>query len=220
MARLARVAGKGLGVVAARDLGPYTFVCAYPGARMSRREFDRRAEAGATTGRYAVAHYAAAARGSIDFDHVVDPGISRGRLSARHAAALGPRVNEPSCGGAPPNLVWVWNAASGDVELWTGARGVRRGAELTACYGTAGGYRRAYCTPCAAPGVEPPLHLVLRAGEAPRPYDAAGGEPALRAALVTASRRPPCRGGTGSASSCTWGTATGHRGRSTCTRRT
>ena len=190
-ARPARVAGKGLGVVATRDIAPFTFVAEYPGHRMSRRQFDLRAAAGKTTGRYAVAHYSVDSRGRLDLDHVVDPGISRGRLSARHAGRLGPRINEPGCGhrGGAPNLVWVWNVPDYRVELWTGPRRVAKGAELTACYGTSGGYRRTYCTPCTDSAVEPPLHVILRAGDRPAPLGDVGGEPALRRAASLGAAR-------------------------------
>lgn len=177
-AALARVRGKGVGVVARRDLPPFTFVAAYPGERISQRELQRRAAAGRATGRYAVAHYAVVG-GRVSFNYVVDPGISRGRLSARYAGKLGPRVNEPSDG--PPNLVWVWNVPDETVELWTGARGARRGDELTACYGADGGYARTYATPCAAPGHEPALHAVLRPGDRPRPLSQAVLERAILA---------------------------------------
>lgn len=183
MAVVVAVRGKGLGVVASRDLAPHTRVARYPGALRSREEFDNRVARGLTTGRYAVAFYALTPDGRLE-DRVLDPGAAGGRLALRYAASLGPRVNEPGA-GARANLVWVWNLPRGSLELWTGARGADRGEELTACYGTAGGYARDYATPCSRGGAG--LYVVSARGQRPRSLRAVGGLAAVRGHLASAA---------------------------------
>lgn len=178
-ARLTRVRGKGMGVVAIRDLQPYTRITRYPGALRMYDDFQARVARGLTTGRYAISFFGVTATGDLALDRVIDPGAGGDRLAARYAASLGPRVNEPGTGGVP-NLVWVWNVPSYSLELWTGASPVAKNAELTVCYGMEGGYERSYTTPCTQPGTEPELHVVLKRGEKPRPLSVAGGINAVR----------------------------------------
>lgn len=183
MAAVVAVRGKGLGVVASRDLAPHTRVARYPGALRTPEEFEDRVGRGLTAGRYAMGFYALGPRGSLE-DRVLDPGAAGGRLAARYAASLAPRVNEPDP-GTRPNLVWVWNLPRAALELWTGARGADRGEELTACYGRGRGYARNYATPCTRSG--PGLYVVLARGQRPRSLRAVGGLVGVQRHLASAA---------------------------------
>ncbi len=164
---LARVRGKGLGVVADEDLPAMTRVATYPGPLFSAREYERRVRSGKSTGTYAVDFYAPGRDGLPKSGWVLDPGTASG-LRGPCRSALAPRVNEPSR-RQRPNLMWVWNLPRHALEFWT-TRPVRRGRELLACYGTEGNYPRAYGTCCTRAGVEPELHVVAAPGKRPVPY--------------------------------------------------
>lgn len=165
------VAGKGVGVVAVRDLPPWTFVGVYGGRVLTDAQYADRVRRRLTTATYAVQHLGKPG-------HVVDPGTVRdGRpaLAGPWAKAIAPRINEPGpC--QRPNLVWVWNAPASRIELWT-FRAVRAGRELTVCYGVDGSYPRHYCTSCVGgrrggrqgrnPRVEPYMHVIERPGGTP-----------------------------------------------------
>lgn len=177
-AALARVvpmpAKGGMGVVAARDLGARVLIGPYPGRRLTLAAHAGRMASRVTDGKYAVAFFKLDRAGTPRTNYVVDPGDARGRLLPEFDRAVTPLVNEPGAGA--PNLVWAWNLPKGRMEMWT-ARPVRKGEELTACYGTGGGYERDYRTACTAAGtdgVEPELHVVARPRGKPVPYSSLG----------------------------------------------
>lgn len=197
VARLDVVPGKGVGVVAVRDLPRWTFVATYPGRLMTEAQYDDRIRRALTTPTYAVDYMVPG--------HVLDPGGAGGTLDPAHADALAPRINEPGA-TERPNVAWVWNLPAAKIEMWT-LRAVRAGQELTACYGMSGGYPRHYCTSCVVR--EPVVHVIRRAGELPRPIN--------EAVTATIGPRRAC---TGSASSGTGDIGACRTGRSTSTRRT
>ncbi len=168
VAAVAPIPNKGQGVVALRDVPPWTFVGVYPGRVLTDAQYDQRVRRGLTTTTYAVEHLVPG--------HVLDPGAGRG-LDPAWRTAIAPRINEPGP-TQRPNVVWVWNLPASRVEMWT-FRSVRAGTELTACYGVDGGYRRRYCTSCVSgkstnklrtnTRVEPLLHIIDRPGGLPRP---------------------------------------------------
>lgn len=175
LARVAPMPGKGgHGVVAVRDLPALTMIGAYPGHVYSSRRHVAHVRAGGSDGKYAIAFYKPDANGAARTDYVLDPGDGAGRLLPRFAGAVAPMANEPAP-DAGPNLVWVWNLPRYRLEAWT-ARAVRRGEELTVCYGTGGGYPRSYRTSCVfrQAEVEPELHVVTRPRARPVPYSALG----------------------------------------------
>lgn len=150
--------GKGRGVVARRDIPAWTLVGPYPGVRYTMTEYDQRHSAGKTTAKFVVDYWKSDRLGRINTRYVIDPGDGAGGVLPAFAAAVAPLVNEPPPGEAP-NLVWVWNFARRRIEFWT-AVPVRRGQELTVCYGTEGNYPRTYKTSCTRRGVEPYLHVI------------------------------------------------------------
>jgi hypothetical protein len=154
--------GKGLGLVARRALRAHTRVGVYGGRVYPGAAHRRLVASGAVTGKYAIDFFAQGRGGKVEDDLIMEPGAGDA-MDRRHANVLAAYVNEPGAGQVP-NVVWVRNYGAGTMELWT-TRAVRRGEELTACYGT--GYARDYATPCTArPGA---LHY-LRPGMArPRP---------------------------------------------------
>lgn len=180
LVRVQRVGAKGRGVVAARDIPALTLVAPYPGPRFTTRQHALRLERGVTDGTFAIDFWRPDARGAIRAGYVLDPGRTgrpgqpgqprQPELLPRFADAVAPLVNEPGPTGTP-NLLWVWNLPRYRLELWT-ARDVRRGEELTACYGTDGGYERGYRTACVLrqDSVEPQVHVVVRRGARPVPY--------------------------------------------------
>lgn len=175
LASVVRMPSKGgMGVVAARDLGARVLVGPYPGRRLTLAAHSTRMRSGVTDGKYAVAFFKFDRGGTPRTNYVVDPGDARGGLLPEFGRAVTPLVNEPGDPGTP-NLLWAWNLPKGRMEMWT-ARPVRKGEELTACYGTGGGYERAYRTACtaAAGDVEPELHVVTRARAKPVPYSSLG----------------------------------------------
>lgn len=166
--------GKGRGLVALVDMKPYTLIGQYPGRLLTLRRHELRMSSRQADGKYAVAFYKPDARGGVRTNYVLDPGDGRGGLLPEFSWALTPLANEPGPTGRP-NLAWVWNLPKHRLEMWT-VRAVRRGEELTVCYGTQGGYKRGYETACACmPGdVEPELHVVAAPRMRPVPYSDIG----------------------------------------------
>lgn len=166
--------GKGVGVLAKRDIPAFTMVGPYPGERFTMRAYHKRRSAGVTDGKFAVDFWRPEASGIAREGYVVDPGDRAGNLRPRFQGAVAPLVNEPGHSGRP-NLIWVWNLPKYRLEQWT-FRPVRRGEELTLCYGNDGGYSRSYKTACQSrPGeVEPELHVVTRPGAKPVAWSAMG----------------------------------------------
>lgn len=120
---LRRIPGKGLGLLARRDMPAHTRVGVYGGDFLSKKQ---------KASKYAV---------HLD-DKTLDPGrTARDVMRRRVVAAF---INEPGPGVAP-NAQWVRNFGRGTMELWT-TRRVRRGEELTSCYGA--DYARKYQTSC------------------------------------------------------------------------
>lgn len=152
-----KVKGKGLGVVARKDIPAHTLLGPYPGKRYTSEEHQRRKRAGVATDEYATDFWTAPVGEDISEDFVLDP-MDRDVLQPEYEFVT-PYVNEPGVGQAP-NMVWVWNFPRYRLEMWT-SRPVRKGEELTICYGAA--YRRrGYRTGCSKPGVEPVRHAVAR----------------------------------------------------------
>lgn len=174
---------KGLGVFASRDLPAFAFVAAYPGRYMTRAQHSKLIDAGLATGRYAISFYRPDKNGVVRSNYIVDPGSPDGTVAAEFRGHAAPFVNEPPVSKAP-NLVWVWNLPSHRMEYWT-LRAVRRGEELTACYGTGGGYLRSYQTSCVVRQgeVEPVLHVLISRGSKPVPYTDLGNAGVRRAVL-------------------------------------
>lgn len=188
IARVEPMPGKGgSGVVAVKNIPTMTMVAHYPGQRFTEGQYARRRDEGVTDGKFAVDFWRPTTSGVIRSGYVIDPGNARGGLLPRFAASVAPLVNEPTEGGAP-NLLWAWNLPKYRLEYWT-LRPVRAGEELTACYGTGGGYVRSYATSCASrPGeVEPELHVVTRPGARPVPHSALGRD-GVRAAQLALTR--------------------------------
>jgi len=159
---LRHIPGKGLGLVARRDLPANTRIGVYGGKVFTARAHERLAKSGATTGKYAVDFFRRDARGRVRDGYIMEPGLGDG-MHPRHANVLAAFINEPA-EGQTPNVVWVRNLSDHVMELWTVAA-VPKGAELTACYGDM--YPRQYSTPCTRrPGV---LHTWQRGMKAPKP---------------------------------------------------
>lgn len=181
--------GKGAGVVATRDIPAFTMIGAYPGERYTLAEYQKRVDQGHTDGKFAVDFWKPDANGTARSGYVLDPGAPDGTLLPRFAHAVAPLVNEPGERGAP-SLVWVWNLPKYRMEHWTRVP-VKRGQELTLCYGTGGGYDRSYRTSCVSrPGeVEPQLHVVAVPGGRPVPFSSLGSR-GVRAALRALGGQP------------------------------
>lgn len=179
-------AGKGRGLVARADLKPYTLIGQYPGHLLTARRHELRMDSGQADGKFAVSFYKPDARGGVRTNYVLDPGDGRGGLLPEFSWALTPLANEPGATGAP-NLAWVWNLPKHRLEMWT-VRPVRRGEELTVCYGTQGDYKRGYKTACTCgeQRVEPELHVVAAPRMRPVPYSVMGGAAGVRRALLQA----------------------------------
>lgn len=162
-ARLARVPGKGLGLIARRDLAPHTRVGVYGGKVYTAAQHRRMLADGVTTGKYAIDFYARGPRGGVRDGYIMDPGLGDG-VHPSHRKLLAPFINEPGP-DEEPNVVWVRNYSvpRGQMELRT-TRHVRRGQELLACYGSS--YPRTYRTSCVRrPGF---LHYVSSEHRVPR----------------------------------------------------
>ena len=174
LVKVVTMPGKGRGVVALRDIPPATLVGNYPGHRHTLQAHGQRMAQGLTDAKYAISFYKLTSNYNANVSYVLDPGDGRGALLPEFAAAVAPYVNEPDARSGP-NLVWVWNLPKYRLEMWT-ARQVRKGEELTVCYGNGGGYDRSYVTSCAVrPGeVEPELHVVTQPRAKPVPYSSLG----------------------------------------------
>lgn len=181
MVGVREIPGKGLGVVARRDLPAFAKIGTYPGERFRSDVHERLLSRGVAGEKYAVDFWVFDRYGkpSDQAQYVIDPGTPGGRLRKRFAkGAVAPYANEPPP-GSRPDLMWVWNLPAYSMELWT-LKPVKKGRELTVCYGTDGGYRRDYETSCVSPDMEPQLHVVLSPGAKPVPYD----ENAIRRAAM------------------------------------
>jgi len=140
---LRHIAGKGLGLVARRDLPPHTRVGVYGGKVYSAAAHRALTSAGGTTGKYSVDFYRRTRDGKVRSGYIMDPGTGN-TMHPRHANVLAAFINEPGV-GQTPNVTWVRNDDAGTMELWT-TKAVKAGQELTACYGE--DYPRGYKTPC------------------------------------------------------------------------
>lgn len=179
LAGVRRIPDKGQGVVAVRDIPAWTLVGPYPGLRTTHAGFSKRKDQGHTTGKYAVDFWKPDKNGHAKTGYVLDPGHGNGTLRPEFAHAVAPMINEPNA--TPPNLVWVWNLPKYRMEHWTCVP-VKKGQELTICYGTGGGYERDYTTACVSqPGVEPQLHVVATPGGKPVAYGTLGNAGVQRA---------------------------------------
>ena len=160
--KLATLPGKGLGLVARRDLPAHTRVGVYGGKVYSTAAHRRLSKDGATTGKYAVDFFQRGPDNQPKEGFTLEPGAGDG-MHPTHANVLAAFINEPGR-GQTPNVLWVRNYGTPRerLELWTSRR-VRRGEELTACYGS--GYPRRYATPCTSkPGH---LHYVDKTHRVP-----------------------------------------------------
>lgn len=159
---LRAIPGKGLGLVARRNLPAHTRIGVYGGKLFTAREHQKVTDSGLSTGKYAVDFYRRDRRGRVRDQYVLDPG-SGNRMHPTHANVLAAFINEPAA-TQTPNAIWVRNYTDGTLELWTTAA-VPKGRELTVCYGA--DYARDYKTPCTrTPGL---LHYWRRGMRAPKP---------------------------------------------------
>lgn len=162
--KLVNVPGKGLGIVARKNLPVHTPVGTYGGTMYTSKMHEQLVKRGLTTGKYSVDHYRIGKDGKVRDTYVMDPGSGAGNhMHPKHANVLAAFINEPS-GTTQPNAVWVRNYNRGTLELWT-TRAIAAGEELTVCYGD--DYPRNYTTICKTrPGL---LHRVGRGAKVPVP---------------------------------------------------
>lgn len=136
---LARLDGKGWGLVARKRLPSHTPIGTYAGQVYRAADYHRAFTA--AQAKYAIDFFVRGPRGRVDTGYIMDPSSQIRRKRANVLAAF---INEPTV-GQRPNVVWVRNYESGTMQLWT-MRPVRRGEEVSTCYGP--GYARTYKTPC------------------------------------------------------------------------
>lgn len=143
-----QVAGKGWGVVARRDIPRWTMIGPYPGMTCSIEDHMQLKERGVADDEYAIEFWKSRPGKKIKETMIVNPKFY-GTISDRFECVT-PFVNEPDA-DKTPNLAWVWNFPRRRVEMWT-ARPVKKGQELTICYGQY--YHRGYKSSCQQAGVE------------------------------------------------------------------
>ena len=159
---LKRIPNKGLGLVARRAMPANTRIGVYAGKVFTAAAHQRLADLGVTTGKYSVDFFRRGPKGAVRDGYVMDPGVGDS-MHPTHSNVLAAFINEPAADQVP-NTLWVRNYDRDTMELWT-SRPVRRGEELTACYGP--DYNRKYKTPCTAkPGA---LHYVKSGMPRPLP---------------------------------------------------
>ncbi len=159
---LQRVPNKGMGLVAKRALPANTVVGVYGGKVYTADAHERLTSLGITTGKYAIDFYKLGPDRRAREGYIMDPGAGD-RMHPTHARVLAAYINEPAM-GQTPNCVWVRNYETNTMEVRT-TRAVRRGEELTTCYGDQ--YPRKYKTPCTrSPGA---LHVLKRGATRPTP---------------------------------------------------
>lgn len=144
------VPGKGVGVVARRDVPAWTCLGPYPGKVYTSEEHDELKKKGILDHEYALDFFRAVPGAAIRESDVIDPRDAKDQAVPPEFDYPTLYLNEPDA-DRRPNVAWVWNFPKRRVEMWT-ATDVRRGEELVICYGT--GYTRSYKTSCEIPGVE------------------------------------------------------------------
>jgi hypothetical protein len=173
---VANVPGKGRGVVAARNIQAMRFLGTYPGHIFTKAQHDAGVARGELALTYMWQFWDILPDGTVSEDArldpaVVDPRTGTARMAPQFAGAVLPFVNEPS---APPrlartaaaNAAWVYNLPGRSIDLWS-TRGIRKGEEVTACYGE--GYERNYKHTCTR---QDTMRVIRREGDEPLfPYD-------------------------------------------------
>lgn len=144
------VPGKGVGVVARRDLPAWTCLGPYPGKVFTADQHDELKKKGILDHEYALDFFKAVPGAAIMESDVIDPRDAKDLEVPPEFDYPTLYLNEPDS-TRRPNVAWVWNFPKRRVEMWT-ATDVRKGEELVICYGT--GYTRSYKTSCEIPGVE------------------------------------------------------------------
>lgn len=148
--RVASVPGKGVGVLARRDLPAWTCLGPYPGKVYTVEQHDALKAKGILDHEYALDFFRAVPGAVVQETDTIDPREHREREVPPEFDYPTLYLNEPD-DTRRPNVAWVWNFPRRRVEMWT-ATDVRRGEELVICYGQ--GYTRSYKTSCEIPGVE------------------------------------------------------------------
>lgn len=144
--KLVEIPGKGLGLVAARDIPRRSVVGAYAGKVFDEKSYDAYMKRGGTTGKYAIEFFKVSG-GRVRDGYVMDPGGPNDTLLPEYKNVVAAYVNEPS--GGLPNCVWTRLVPLKKVVL-KALRPIKKGEELTVCY--AHDYPRRYKTPCKSPG--------------------------------------------------------------------
>lgn len=163
---LKSIPGKGLGLVARKDLPAHTMIGVYGGKVYTTGQHAELTRKGATTGKYSVDFYKHTVDGKVRDGYIMDPGAGAGNaMHPTHANVLAAFINEPTM-AQTPNVVWVRNYDANSMELYTTVP-VRRGQELTACYGS--DYPRKYKTPCTAKASSGALHYIRKGMKKPLP---------------------------------------------------
>lgn len=153
--RKKKIPGKGWGVVARRDIPKWTLIGPYPGIVSTEEEHEALKLKGVADDEYAVEFWSSFPGGPISEHMILNPRF-RGRMLSTFRKSITPFVNEPDT-RKRPNVAWVWNFPKHRIEMWT-ARRVKKGEELTICYGQY--YGRKYNTKCQRKGVELPRRVI------------------------------------------------------------
>lgn len=138
---LRTIPGKGLGLVARRDLPAHTIIGMYAGQVYRSQDHQRLVKNGLADAKYTIDFFKHMPDGRVDAGYIMDPA---NEMKKKHSNVLAAFINEPS-DRQRPNVVWVRNYDSNTMQLWT-MRPVKKGEELTACYGAE--YPRRYTTSC------------------------------------------------------------------------
>lgn len=149
VARVGAHPSKGMALYASRNIPAWKPIAAYPGRVFHVDDFQRKYPGQRRT--YAVDFFHVRADRSVREDLIIDPGHPDhpDRLDPLFESYVAPRVNEPSAGEAP-NAVWVRDLEGGLLWLYSYARGVKSGDEITVMYGSSYG-KRAYAAVTHAP---------------------------------------------------------------------
>lgn len=153
--RRKKIRGKGWGVVARRDIPKWTLIGPYPGIVSTEEHHESLKKKGVVDDEYAVEFWSSSPGGPISEHMILNPRF-KGRMLPVFRGCITPFVNEPDT-RKRPNVAWVWNFPKHRIEMWT-AKPVKRGEELTICYGQY--YGRKYNTKCQRKGVELPRRVI------------------------------------------------------------
>ncbi len=148
--KIQSVPGKGIGVVAKKDVPAWTCLGPYPGKVYTSEQHDELKKKGILDHEYALDFFKAVPGAAIQESDVIDPREAKDQAVPPDFDYPTLYLNEPDS-TRRPNVAWVWNFPKRRVEMWT-ATDVKRGDEFVVCYGQ--GYTRSYKTSCEIPGVE------------------------------------------------------------------